>query len=179
MSHPDRALFRQPASALFLPVLLFIITTPLATAERWTLVFYLIPIVALFYALWTRTAADAHAITVYNLRGRRRILWADLDGFEFHGPRWAIAVTMDGKRIRLPMVRPRDLSRLAAVSGGRLSLGEQPAPGDAAEEGEDVEVVVPGEATGIDVTGIDVTGIDVTAIDVTGISGDVSSRERE
>ncbi len=66
---------------------------------------------------------------------RRQIAWADLDGFEFQGQRWAIAVTLDGRRIRLPMVRPRDLRRLAEVSGGRLYLGADAA--DAAEQAAD------------------------------------------
>jgi hypothetical protein len=88
-------------------------------------VLYLLPLYALFYVFWTRTVADPHAITAYLPYQRRRIPWADLDGFEFHGPRWAIAVTLDGGRYRLPMVRPRDLPRLAAVSGGRLSLGDR------------------------------------------------------
>jgi hypothetical protein len=123
MSRADHATFRLPASALFIPVLLFMITAPLASASVWTLPLFLLPLYGLFYVFWTRTVADAHSITVYLPYRRRRIQWADLDGFEFHGPRWAIAVTLDRDRIRLPMVRPRDLTRLAAVSGGRLSLG--------------------------------------------------------
>ena len=124
MTPVDRAVFRLPGSALFVPILLFVIITPLASASVWTVWLYVVPVLALVYVFWTRTAADLHAITVYDQRGKRRIPWADLDGFEFHGPRWALAVTLDGRKIRLPMVRPRDLPRLAEVSGGRLYLGE-------------------------------------------------------
>ena len=132
MSRPDQAVFRLPASALFIPILLFFVATPVATgAPPWTLLVYLLPLYALGYVYWTKTVADDTSIRANMPLGRRRILWADLDGFEFQGPRWAVAVTMDGRRTRLPMVRPRDLRRLAAVSGGRLYLGE-----DAAEQAE-------------------------------------------
>ena len=124
MTPVDRAVFRLPGSALFVPILLFFVVTPLASASVWTVWLYIVPVLAMVYVFWTRTVADLHAITVYDHRGKRRIPWADLDGFEFHGPRWALAVTLGGRKIRLPMVRPRDLPRLAEVSGGRLYLGE-------------------------------------------------------
>lgn len=124
MSRPEQAVFRLPVSALFIPVGLFVFATPLASASVWTVALYLLPIYGLIYVLVTRTVADDRTITARTPISRRRIAWADLDGFEFQGQRWAIAVTLDGKRIRLPMVRPRDLRRLAEVSGGRLYLGE-------------------------------------------------------
>lgn len=131
MSRPEQAVFRLPGSALFIPIGLFIVATPLAAASVWTLPLYLLPVYGLFYVLITRTVADDRTIAAHIPLRTRRIAWADLDGFEFQGPRWAIAVTHEGKRIRLPMVRPRDLRRLAQVSGGRLYLGE-----DAAEQAE-------------------------------------------
>lgn len=131
MSRPEQAVFRLPVSALFIPIGLFVVATPLAAASVWTLPLYLLPIYGLFYVLITRTVADDRTIAAHIPLRTRRIAWADLDGFEFQGPRWAIAVTHEGKRIRLPMVRPRDLRRLAQVSGGRLYLGE-----DAAEQAE-------------------------------------------
>lgn len=144
MPHPERATFRLPASALFIPVVLFFIATPLASASIWTVWLYLLPVYGLFYVLFTKTVADDQTITATIPLLRRRIAWADLDGFEFHGPRWAIAVTMDGKRIRLPMVRPRDLHRLAAVSGGRLALGEQAVEGVEAAASSDVATTMIG-----------------------------------
>ncbi|RIJ77153.1 PH domain-containing protein [Nakamurella silvestris] len=142
MSAPDhntstaRAVFRLPWSALAIPLLVFMITTPLATALPILNLLFLLPLVALVYVLWTRTVVDAHHLTVYSLRGRRRLPWAELDGLEFRGPRWATAVTMSGDRFRLPMIRPRDLPRLAAVSGGRLLLGaDSPALQPAGQDG--------------------------------------------
>jgi hypothetical protein len=127
MPAPEQAVFRLPASALFIPIGLFVFATPLAAASVWTLPLYLLPLYGLFWVLITRTVADDRTIDAHLPLRTRRIPWADLDGFEFQGPRWAIAVTLDGKRIRLPMVRPRDLRRLAEVSGGRLYLGSDAA----------------------------------------------------
>ncbi len=153
MPQREHATFRLPASALFIPVLVLLITAPLASASVWTVGLFLLPVYALFYVFWTRTVADAHSITAYLPLRRRRIQWADLDGFEFHGARWAIAVTLDGARFRLPMVRPRDLARLAAVSGGRLALGEGAAAAEAASNSgttviEASQVSDPPEAAG-------------------------------
>lgn len=127
MSAPERAVFRLPTSALFIPIGLFVFATPLAAASVWTLPLYLLPLYGLFWVLLTRTVADDRTIDAHLPLRTRRIPWADLDGFEFQGPRWAIAVTLEGRRIRLPMVRPRDLRRLAEVSGGRLYLGDDAA----------------------------------------------------
>lgn len=143
MHPPDRAVFRLPFSAVAFPVLLFIITTPLATTLPILHLLFVLPVLALVYVLWTRTVADAHTLKVYTLLGRRTIAWADLDGFEFRGPRWAIAVTLDGKRVRLPMIRPRDLPALAAVSGGRLSLGAPPPVEDSEQLEETLQPVEP------------------------------------
>lgn len=139
MSRSNRAVFRLPAVSLVIPFLLFICVTPLATvgATFW-LALYVLPLLGLIYILCARTVADASLIRTTGLTGGHRILWADLDRFEFQGARWAVAVTTEERRIRLPMVRPRDLPQLAAVSGGRLFLsakasaptqaaGEQPA----------------------------------------------------
>ena len=146
MPAPDKAVFRLPVSALFIPIGLFVFATPLAAASVWTLPLYLLPVYGLFWVLITRTVADDRTIEAHLPLRTRRIPWADLDGFEFQGPRWAIAVTQEGKRIRLPMVRPRDLRRLAEVSGGRLYLGEDAAA--QAEEAADASAATTSLKTG-------------------------------
>ena len=159
MSRSERAVFRLPGAAILIPFLLFVCVTPLATigAAFW-LALYLLPIVGLAYVLFTRTVADAEVIRTTGLLGGRRIPWAELDGLEFHGPRWAIAVGTGGRRFRLPMVRPRDLPRLAQVSGGRLLLGrDAPVEPEAGQpEVEQVEVEqVTGEPSEADQPGPD------------------------
>ncbi|GGL85074.1 PH domain-containing protein [Nakamurella endophytica] len=138
MSRRDRAVFRLPAVTLILPLLLFITCTPLATFRPWFLPIYLIPLLALVYAAVTRTSATPAAITTVGLRGVRRIPWDRLDRFEFRGSRWAVAVDADGRRTRLPMVRPRDLPRLAEVSGGRLTLTPRGSATASDEDGDEV-----------------------------------------
>ncbi len=141
MSRPERAVFRLPGVALIIPFLLFVCVTPLANAgAAFWLALYVFPAVGLAYILLTRTVADAEMIRTTGLLGSRRITWTELDGLEFHGPRWAIAVGTSGRRFRLPMVRPRDLPRLAEVSGGRLLLGrDAPAEPDSESAGPEVD----------------------------------------
>ncbi len=78
------------------------------------------PVVALVWVVITRTTATGTRLTTYGLLGRRRMDWTDLDQLEVRDSRWVVAVGNDGRRLRLPMVRPHDLRRLIAVSGGSL-----------------------------------------------------------
>jgi len=128
MSRPDRAVFRLPAASLFLPALLFFCITPLATAGPWWGVLFAVPAGALIWILVTRTSATAKGVTAHSLLGAKRMSWPDLDRLEFNDSRWAIAVGTDGRRLRLPMVRPRDIPVLTSVAGGGLLLGAD-APG--------------------------------------------------
>jgi membrane protein implicated in regulation of membrane protease activity len=121
-----RAVFRLPAASVLLPVLVMLCVTPLATAGGTWAILFVLPIVLLAYIVYTRTVADPQRLTVHTLLGRRQMAWADTAGLEFHDSRWAIAVGSDGTRMRLPMVRPRDLPRLVAVSGGSLTLDHGP-----------------------------------------------------
>ena len=120
---PDRATFRLPAAALLVPVLLAFCIAPLATAGGGWAVLFVVPVVALVWVIITRTTVTPTRVTAHGLFGSRGMAWTDLDGLEFQDSRWAVAVGLDGRRLRLPMVRPRDLPRLAAVSGGSLRLG--------------------------------------------------------
>jgi Bacterial PH domain len=123
MARPDRATFRLPLAALFFPVLLLFCITPLATAGGLWWIAFIVPLLALVWVIVTRTTATRARVAAYGLLGARRMDWTEMDGLEFNQSRWAIAVALDGRRVRLPMVRPRDLPRLAAVSGGSLRLG--------------------------------------------------------
>lgn len=126
---PRRAVFRMPLIAvILLPVLAAFCLGPIATAGAWFALFFLVPVLIGVAVLLTRTVVDDRAITVHGLRPARRLPWDELDRLEFSGPRWAVAVGHDGRRIRLPMVRPRDLPVVAAVSGGSLTFTAPPAP---------------------------------------------------
>jgi len=127
MARPDRATFRLPAWALFLPLMLLFLITPLATVEAGWGVLFIVPLVALVWVVVTRTTATGTRLSTYGLLGRRRMEWPDLDQLEVRDSRWVVAIGNDGRRLRLPMVRPHDLRRLIDVSGGSFKVGD-PAP---------------------------------------------------
>ena len=133
---PERAVFRLPWVSVLFPFLLFFCATPLATVRWWMLWLYLIPLAALVYVLITRTEVNRVRIRTVGLTGARSIAWDSLDGFEFRGPRWAVAVTTDGRRFRLPMVRPRDMPLIAHVSGGWITLDRPSAAPDVASSSD-------------------------------------------
>jgi Bacterial PH domain len=132
MSRTDRAVFRLPAASLVLPLLAVLCVTPLATVGGAWAALFVVPGIALLYALLTRTTADSAGLAAHGLLGTHRMTWSQLGGLEFQGSRWAVAVGTEGTRLRLPMVRPRDLPRLAAVAGGSLALEPPDPDGDAA-----------------------------------------------
>ena len=146
MSRSDRAVFRLPIAALGIPVLAAFCVTPLATAGGAWIWVYALPVLALLYVLLTRTVADRTGLRTGGPTGFHAMAWPDMDGMEFRGSRWAVAVGHDGRRLRLPMVRPRDLPRLAAVSGGHLDL-DRLAAGTGDESSGDVSAAatVPSE----------------------------------
>ena len=149
MSRPDRAVFRLPAASLFLPALLFFCITPLATAGPWFGVLFAVPVGALLWILVTRTSATATGVTVHRVLGAKRMAWPDLDRLEFTDSRWAIAVGTDGRRLRLPMVRPRDIPVLTSVAGGGLLLGAD-APGGGATGDEEATAATPADSSASD-----------------------------
>jgi len=120
MGKVDRAVFRLPVVALLIPVVLAVFATPLATVGGGWIWLYVLPVLVLIYVVVTRTVADPTGVRTSGVTGVHRLTWTEMDGLEFSGSRWAVAVAHDGRRLRLPMVRPRDLPRLAAVSGGSL-----------------------------------------------------------
>ena len=138
---PQRAVFRMPFIAVvLLPILAAFCLGPVATVNVWWALLFVVPVLIGVAVLLTRTEVDGEAITVHGLRPKRRLPWPELDRLEFSGPRWAVAVSTDERRIRLPMVRPRDLPVLAAVSGGYLTFTTPPVPGEEPESATDSDV---------------------------------------
>lgn len=125
MPRRHRTVFRLPLMALVFPVLLLLCTIPLAGLGSWWNLMYLVPVLALVWAVTTRTTADTAGIRVSGLLRRRSIAWDQIDRLELDGPRWIVLVTRDGSRTRLPMVLTRDLPRLTARSGGKLSFDDE------------------------------------------------------
>jgi Bacterial PH domain len=120
------ARLRMNRVALLPVVFLVVCVLPLALAASWTLVFLLIPLVAAAYVLRVGVDVGDGGVTVHSLAGSRAVPWEDVAGIRVgeRGELWL--VTTRGTELRLPVLRARDLPRLAAVSGGRI-----PAPGPA------------------------------------------------
>ena len=110
-----------------LPVLfLAVCVLPLAFAATWTLVFLLVPVPAGAWVLRAGVDVGDDGVTVRSLAAARHVPWSEVAGIRVaeRGDLWL--VTVRGTELRLPVLRARDLPRLAAVSGGRI-----PAPGPA------------------------------------------------
>ena len=125
MSRSNRAVFRMPAASAAIPLVAVLCVTPLATVGEGWWALYAIPVIAAAYIVVTRTTADTAQLTAHSLLGAKRMAWSDMDGLELRDARWTVAVGKDGRRLPLPMVRPRDLPRLAAAAGGSLNLDPQ------------------------------------------------------
>jgi hypothetical protein len=120
------ARLRMSRVALLPVVFLVICVLPLAVAASWTLVFLLVPVLAAAYVLRVGVDVGDGGVTVRSVAGSRSVPWDDVAGIRVgeRGDLWL--VTARGTELRLPVLRARDLPRLAAVSGGRI-----PAPGPA------------------------------------------------
>ena len=121
------ARLRMSRTALLPVAFLALCVVPLATASTWTLV---LPLVPLAVALWVlRVGVDVRddGLTVRSLAGQRSVAWSELAGIRVGqaGDLWL--VTTGGTEVRLPVMRPRDLPRLAARSGGRIDVPAPPA----------------------------------------------------
>lgn len=110
---------RIPRVNLFAVVVGAICTMPLAFASPWLAIVWLLPLIGLLNVLRTGVDADADGVTARTILRSRRLAWDDIAGLRIRRARIA-AVLRDGSAVRLPVLRPRHLSALAAASGGRL-----------------------------------------------------------
>ena len=127
---PGQLRVRIPRINLFAVAVAAVCTVPLAFASPWLAVVWLLPIAALAHVLRTGVDADASGLTTHTMFGSRRLAWDDIAGLRIRRSRIG-AVLRDGSTVRLPVLRPRHLSLLAAASGGRLP---DPAAGAAARQ---------------------------------------------
>ena len=120
------ARLRMGRVALLPVVFLVVCVLPLASAAAWTPVFLLVPALAAAYVLRVGVDVGDGGVTVRSVAGSRSVPWDDVAGIRVgeRGDLWL--VTARGTELRLPVLRARDLPRLAGVSGGRI-----PAPGPA------------------------------------------------
>lgn len=125
MDSPAR--LRMSRTALFPVGLLALCAVPLAFAAPWTPVLLLIPLVVALWVLRVGVDIADDGLTVRSLAGERRVAWDELAGIRVapRGDLWL--VTTAGTEVRVPVMRARDLPRLAELSGGRIDVPPPPA----------------------------------------------------
>jgi lysylphosphatidylglycerol synthetase-like protein (DUF2156 family) len=121
------ARLRMSRTALLPVAFLALCVVPLATVTTWTLVLLLLPIAIAAWVLRVGVDVSDDGLTVRSLVGRRPVPWSELAGIRVAqaGDLWL--VTTGGTEVRLPVMRARDLPRLAALSGGRIDVPSPPA----------------------------------------------------
>ena len=122
MSRPDRAVFRLPAAALFLPVLLLFVHHPAGDRGRpWWACCSRFRCAALVWVVVTRTTADAVRVTAHGL------LRCEADGLDGHGrarvPRFPVG---GRRRQRRPAAAAADGPAPRPAAAGR-GVRRQPA----------------------------------------------------
>jgi hypothetical protein len=109
------------------PVALFALcVVPVGALSVWGLPLFLLPLAAAVWALRVGVDVDAGGVTAIGAVGRRRIAWSELAGIRVgeRGDLWL--VTTASTEVRLPVLRARDLPRLAAASDGRVEVPVPP-----------------------------------------------------
>ena len=104
-----------------LPVLFLVVCVlPLASAAVWTLVFLLVPVLAAAWVLRVGVDVGDDGVTVRSLAAARHVPWREVAGIRVAERGALYLVTTRGTEVLLPVLRTRDLPRLAAASGGRI-----------------------------------------------------------
>ena len=87
----------------------------------WWLLF-LVPLAMAWWVVRTRTVVDADALRVVSAVGSRRLPWGEVATLRVPDRGWVRAVRSDEGELALTGVRARDLGRVAAASGGRITM---------------------------------------------------------
>ncbi len=118
MTTPVR--LRMSRTALVPVIVLALCALPIAAVGSWWVLILLVPAVAAAWVLRVGLDLDDDGVTVRSMAGRRTVTWAELAGIRVaeRGELWL--VTMHHTEVRVPVLRARDLPRLAALSGGRI-----------------------------------------------------------
>jgi hypothetical protein len=119
MTEDTRLRVRIPRVNLFAVAVAAICTVPLAFASPWLAILWLLPVAGLVHVLRSGVDADPAGLTAHTMLRSRRLSWDDIAGLRIRRSRIG-AVLRNGTTVRLPVLRPRHLSLLAAASGGRL-----------------------------------------------------------
>jgi hypothetical protein len=121
------ARLRMSRTALLPVVVLAVCAVPIASVLPWGPLVLLLPIAAAAWVLRVGLDIGDDGLTVRSVLGSRRVAWTELAGIRVarRGALWL--VTTGGTDVRVPVMRARDLPRLAALSGGRIDVPAPPA----------------------------------------------------
>jgi hypothetical protein len=120
------ARLRMSRTALLPVAVLTVCAVPIAAVLPWGPLVLLLPIAAAAWVLRVGLDIGDDGLTVRSVLGSRRVAWTELAGIRVAGRGGGLwLVTTYGTDVRVPVMRARDLPRLAALSGGRL---DDPAP---------------------------------------------------
>ena len=111
---------RMSRTALLPIAVLAICLLPVAAATPWLLLLQLVPVTLVAWVFRVGVDLGDDGVTVRSLIGARTVSWEELTGIRVgdRGDLWL--VTTAGTQVRLPVLRARDLPRLAQLSGGRI-----------------------------------------------------------
>jgi len=121
------ARLRMSRTALLPVAVLVVCAIPLAASGPWGPLVLLIPAAVAAWVLRVGVDVGEDGVTAQSLFGRRRVPWSELAGIRVAGRGELWLVTTGGTEVRLPVMRTRDLPRLAALSGGRIEVPAPPA----------------------------------------------------
>jgi hypothetical protein len=121
------ARLRMSRTALLPVAVLAVCAVPIASVLPWGPLVLLLPIAAAAWVLRVGLDIGDDGLTVRSVLGSRRVAWTELAGIRVarRGALWL--VTTGGTDVRVPVMRARDLPRLAALSGGRIDVPAPPA----------------------------------------------------
>ena len=117
---------RMSRTALLPVAFLAIAVVPLAAATPWLLVLLAVPVLLALWVLRVGVDVGDDGVTVRTLAGARTVGWPELAGIRVGDDAGLWLVTTGGTQVRLPVLRTRDLPRLASISGGRIPDPEAP-----------------------------------------------------
>ena len=114
------ARLRMGRTALLPITFLAICLLPLANATPWLLLLLVVPAALAAWVYRAGVDVGEGGITVRSLAGARTVPWAELAGIRVGQRSDLWLVTTAGTQVRLPVLRARDLPRLAQLSGGHI-----------------------------------------------------------
>ncbi|MGY1697398.1 MULTISPECIES: PH domain-containing protein [unclassified Geodermatophilus] len=120
------ARLRLSKVALLPVVFLAVCVLPFAAASPAAALVLLLPLAAAAWVLRVGVDVDDAGITTRGLLGQRRVAWDDLAGIRVGRNARLRLVTREGGEVPLPVLRARDLPRLAGWSGGRFDVPQPP-----------------------------------------------------